>query len=413
MERIFFRERRASMPDSGQMERKRLLNRSKNKKYTIAVVGVSRGAGTTFVATSLAFLLSNFVEKGRKDVGEGETDKMGGGRHGAFGALRPEDAEMQWDEEVRLRRHAAQILPACVSYVEMRRPGPGESQVYFSAGLDRRFRERQFTDFFQLYMEGKPLDRNVNLHKGVNWVVWRQSAGTEPGEAAKGVGLMKFGENIGRTGAELESGMDAGCTGKVESGRRKAGLDVRCLAGTCVVADSPAIDDLMTYDLIVAVIDPLPSRIFAGAATYEKLQDMAMSGAPVLWVVNRDSAAVNHGELRRFLRLKDFVSIPLMDEKVFYESEYTCRLPAELLLAGRGKKAGGGREGSAAARDMGGAGKSAVHGKGAVTEKSAVHGKSAAAKSGGSGEENNTAAAAALRRLLEVIEERLQKRDGR
>lgn len=306
----------------GETEYKRPLGRK--KKRTIAVVGISRGAGTTFVATSLAFLLSKFVEKSRNN---GETP-----------------------------------LPACVSYVEMRRPRSGESQVYFSAGLDRRFGQGRFIDFFQLYKEGRPLNRNVNLHKGINWVVWRRSgeqgeaagiqpevhAGTAAGirpEVAPGTAAGIRPEAYAGIWPEAASGIASGTAAGAGSGTglepaaavrsgaaSVAGFPIGQLAGDYVVADSPDIETLRQYDLVVAVIDPMPGCVFAGAANYEKLQDLKMSGLPVIWVVNRDNDAVNHGELRRFLRLKDDLTIPLLEGRLFYESQYTCRLPVELIL---------------------------------------------------------------------------------
>jgi hypothetical protein len=195
--------------------------------------------------------------------------------------------------------------------------------AFFGYGLDKRFAGNRFTDFYQLHKAGQPLDRKVNLHKGINWVVWRdslpalESEGTVPGSSSAENGspesLSALGEDIGP-------------------------LPVGRLAGSFIVADSPPWEDLKEYDLVLAVMDPLPSRIYAGAAMYQALKEAAGEGMEILWVVNRDNEAVDHGTLGRFLRLKHFFSVPLIQETCFYESQYGCKLPVEVLLPGGKEK---------------------------------------------------------------------------
>ena len=116
MERIFFRERTA-WEDKAQLEEPVWNLSCRNEKKKIAVVGISRGAGTTFVAMSLAFLLSKNVEK--EQVKEQNRGRSAG-------------------------------LEAGAAYVELRQPAAGQAGGFFSAGLDLRFRGNRFTDFFQI-----------------------------------------------------------------------------------------------------------------------------------------------------------------------------------------------------------------------------------------------------------------------
>ena len=69
MERIYFRERAVLTGEENAAEPVWHLTPPEGKKK-IAVVGISRGAGATFLAMSLAFLLSKNVdaaEEERKD----------------------------------------------------------------------------------------------------------------------------------------------------------------------------------------------------------------------------------------------------------------------------------------------------------------------------------------------------------
>lgn len=301
MERIFFRER--SVWDDEAQAAEPVWNLScREEKKKIAVVGISRGAGTTFVAMSLAFLLSKNVEKEQvKEQNRGRSAGLGG--KGVFPEGRSAGRAAS--------RAAGQpgCLAAGAAYVELRQPAAGEAGGFFSAGLDLRFRRNRFTDFFQIYLQGRPLPPLVNLHKGINWAVWRTAAGSAETPAEDGaMHLIDF---------PLDD-----------------------LSGKWIIADDPPLEMLHRFDLVIGVIDPLPSRVFAGMETYEALRDMAAGGTHILWIMNGDNPEVNHGELRRFLRLADVRTIPLADPAVFYRAQYASCLPVELLAAGSWHGAG-------------------------------------------------------------------------
>ena len=279
MERIFFRDRSVWAGDAQAEESVWNLSCREEKKK-IAVVGISQGAGTTFVAMSLAFLLSKNVEKEQKKARNG-SDR-------------------------------ADCMAAGAAYVELRQPRAGEAAGFFGAGLDLRFRVNRFTDFFRIYMQGQPLPPRVNLHKGINWIVWRSVANT--GETAATDDVMKIAENDAPQPSLLAFPLEE-------------------LAGEWIVADNPPLEMLHRFDMVIGVIDPLPSRVFAGTETYEHLRDLCSSGMHILWVVNCDNTEVNHGELRRFLRLKEYHSIPLTDQAVFYRAQYESCLPVEIFAA--------------------------------------------------------------------------------
>lgn len=248
MERLFFPQRRTSSRAGLQLEPEWNLLQPKLQNK-IAVIGISRGAGATFASTALAFLLqkSNFGEKSRYTA-----------------------------------------VP--VTYVEMRQPAERESMIFFEAGLDQRFGKGAFSG-------GEGNEKQLHLHKGINWVVWRQCCGGN----GEGEGCRSFRPYPDE------------------------------MPGAWVIADSPPLDTLRKYDLTVAVIDPLPASVYAGAETYEILRDMENTGLPVLWVVNRDHGEVNHSGLKRFLRLKTYVPLPLLDSRLIYRAQNTCCLPAELM----------------------------------------------------------------------------------
>jgi len=255
MNRIYFREKRGQSVQDGSLGEPQWNLLQPQKKKKIAVVGVSRGAGATFVAVSLAFLLgrSKIVEKSQNMTANNQFYERKKEQEGCLAA-----------------------------YMEMRPPAAGEPLVYYAAGLDQRFRGQNVW---------KDRNRSLNLHRGINWKVWKA-----PGDSCR----------------EPAPNPDAA-------------------EGRWIVADSPPLESLHCYDLVIGVINPLPAAVFAGAETYEILRDLEVSGLSVLWVVNQDNPSVNHGELTRFLKLKDYMALPLVDGELFFQAQYTCRLPAELM----------------------------------------------------------------------------------
>lgn len=245
------------------------------RQKKIAVIGVSRGAGATFVAVSLAFLLSrsNFGENCRNLPGHPQ-----------------EQQKEQEQQELKMQKKEKKnscLIP--VTYREMRQPRAGEPLVYHEAGLDRRFGGRRPGG-------RQPDGTGLHLHKGINWQVFRDRKGEGSAE---------------RTAAFPENE-----------------------AGTWLVADSPPLDTLEEYDLVAAVISPMPAEVYAGAETYGILRDLEDKGKSVLWIVNRDNNDVNHGELVRFLKLGEWFSLPLIESSLFFRAQYRCCLPVELLEKG-------------------------------------------------------------------------------
>ena len=261
-----------------------------NKKK-IAVVGISRGAGATYVASTLAFLMS--VSKFDESCEESAADIE------YFRSLRQRTGQDRNPQE-----------PGC-TFTEFRQPQKGEPLVYHEAGLDRNLSQSQFTDFISLYLDGKWPQRKEeskkagrkteqkvfpNVYKNINWAVYRNWADVESSAEAQALSMFP--------------------------------LDF--LPGSIVIADSPPIESLPQYNLILGVIDPAPAAVYAGAEVYEKLKDCEKAGVPVLWILNKDCEEVDHSALKRFLKLKTYYSLPEVSRGIFCRAQYACRLPAEV-----------------------------------------------------------------------------------
>ena len=95
--------------------------------------------------------------------------------------------------------------------------------------------------------------------------------------------------------------------------------NLRSTAGRFIIADDP--ESLEEPDLIVAVIDPLPSRIEAGLATYEELRKQQV---PVIWIANKVNPQAGIREVERFLKMKFDYRVDMLAPEIFYKAEFAC-----------------------------------------------------------------------------------------
>lgn len=180
-----------------------------------------------------------------------------------------------------------------VTFLEGQDSGAESRRPYRILAVDREFREKRFTDFFAAAEKngeggGRPGLR-TNLFRKVNWVVRGPAAPEAPGAAAP---------------------------------------DCRLLPGSRIIVDRPVNPEDM--DLIVCVVDPLPSRIMAGLETFRRIKEQAL--VPVIWVLNRSNPAVSRRQTETFLRTEFTHVIPLIPAETFYRAEYDCTIPYSGML---------------------------------------------------------------------------------
>jgi len=99
--------------------------------------------------------------------------------------------------------------------------------------------------------------------------------------------------------------------------------DCLIFIGKYIIVDSPQNTEDM--DIIVCVVDTLPSRIMAGLETFRRIKEQQM--VPVIWVMNKASSAAVRREVETFLRLRFTHSIPLVEAEAFYRAEFRCTQP--------------------------------------------------------------------------------------
>ena len=93
-----------------------------------------------------------------------------------------------------------------------------------------------------------------------------------------------------------------------------------------IVTDSPERPE--DVDLLICVLDPLPSKLKEGAPRFAALKNM---NVPQLWLINRDNPGVNHRQLERFLEIRPDFSQEALPYESICRAEYNCEKSGEVL----------------------------------------------------------------------------------
>lgn len=281
---------------------------SEARKQRAAVVGIGKGAGATFVAANLAYYMAKsadgvcYIDK--------ENRYLSGAGSGGAGQT-----------------------------VGIRNDESNERYAYRSIPLDRVISRNRAVDYFEAEQRGAPYGNRRNLYANVNWVVHlpkenvhRQSGRSEHmpwGQAASAEGNGERGEaSVGERKFRYAAGVQGFAL------RGGDGLKQERIPGKYLILDEPPIARLTEAELVICVIDPLPSRLHSGMEKLICLRDNRIKAGrkfspvlnlptPVIWVLNKDNSQISHRELEQLLKIRfDFV-LPLLDEKIFYRAEYS------------------------------------------------------------------------------------------
>ena len=324
-------------------------------KIKIGVVGISAGAGATLVASRIAYELGRqcdgvcYVEAGRGERLAVNSLSMAG----VFRREKFTDYFAAWDEglaagaHVNLFENVNWVLRAAAG----RGAGPEDfaaSPAAVSAPLSGCGSTHAAAGFWDLGpaagRRSGPTGAEVgpsargSVHTGCSEEPTRGAAArstSEPRTASTSGWAnaidREFRPAVGRRAGQPQSLYERLATPRPALGR----IPFERIPGRYMVVDSPAPATMQEMDLIICIVDPLPSSIIAGSGLAAALRDNRIRTArgygpamndptPCLWVLNKDNPRVAHRELERYLKVKfDFV-IPMIDPSEFYRAEYSA-----------------------------------------------------------------------------------------
>ena len=184
-----------------------------------------------------------------------------------------------------------------VAFAEVGNPRTKLSILYDSVAMDLRFSNREFVDFYNLIMENLHIRGKKNIEEGINWALI--------------------------TPKNLENGKELDESEKLRL--------VNNLSGEIVIFDLEAFEAFGTLleemDIIVGVIDPLPSKMIGGFKIFQALKKLEIEGQKVIWVVNKNNKGIGKKHIYDYLKTREILWIPFFELEQMYLCEYNCIFP--------------------------------------------------------------------------------------
>ena len=97
----------------------------------------------------------------------------------------------------------------------------------------------------------------------------------------------------------------------------------------CDMGSEIKISRLDEMDKIICVVDPMPSRLIGSRTVYQKLKEEEHKGKEIIWIINKANGGINKKCFREYIKIKKPITIPLIRPEHFYTAEYNCRIPFE------------------------------------------------------------------------------------
>ena len=186
------------------------------------------------------------------------------------------------------------LLEVCDCFNEKR------TLIYDSIGFDKRFKAREFVRFYSEIKHGGSIRGKSNLDERINWGLITPEDIRDELEATP-IELIRLINNI-------------------------SGDLIICDISGC----RNTVDYLLDMDLVIFVIDPMPSFMLAGYPFMREVKRLEYNGKKVIWLINKFNSGINKRELQNFLKLKEYFKIPLITGDSFYSAEYNCKIPYEI-----------------------------------------------------------------------------------
>ena len=175
---------------------------------------------------------------------------------------------------------------------------PNKASIYYKNFFDKNMEHDQLIDFYDATRQGKPIHRLHNFYKDVNWAITLPN--TRCMNGLNGEEKKHLINNL--LGEYVICDVDFDC----EIGEEKI---------------------LEEFDLVIALVDPLPSKVMENFDAIRRLKELEFNGYNVMWVLNFYNRGIHTRDLVKSLRLEKYDKIPLIERERIYDCEYRCKEP--------------------------------------------------------------------------------------
>jgi len=175
----------------------------------------------------------------------------------------------------------------------------GKGTLFDSFGMDKRFAGRSYYRFYEALRENKSIRGMWNMDEGINWIL----KSPEEGKIS-----LSFEQKLRLVSHARGDVILCDVSGEAE----------------------PDYQLLQSMDQIIAVIDPMPSKMLEGYHTLCNLKVLEIEGGDMMYVINKMNKGVNRRQMLEFLKIRKPVFLPLVSPESIYTAEYNCKIPYTL-----------------------------------------------------------------------------------
>lgn len=93
------------------------------------------------------------------------------------------------------------------------------------------------------------------------------------------------------------------------------------------VSIQPLMDEA---DLVLMVVDPMPSEIMSNHKRLAHFIDLKQKGAPIEFLLNRWTKGIDKKELERVLEVKPVAAVPAIELSLVHQAVYDCVIPYQI-----------------------------------------------------------------------------------
>ena len=172
----------------------------------------------------------------------------------------------------------------------------GRGSLFDSYGMDKRFAGRSYFQFSYALTQNKSIRGRKNMDEGINWLL------RSPDEQKL---KLTFEQKLSLANHGKGDLILCDFSGNQE-------LDIQLL---------------QAMDQVIAVIDPMPSKMLEGYHLLHCIKDMEQNGVAVVYVINKFNKGVNRRQMLEYLNIKKPIIIPLIKAELLYTAEYNCKIP--------------------------------------------------------------------------------------
>lgn len=191
-----------------------------------------------------------------------------------------------------------------IQYLEITNPKKSKPLIFDGLGMDKRFLNREFIDFYKEVKEGNPIGHLINRDEDIGWVlITKEDIQKKIILSTQEKTHLINNLNFDLLFCDLELGNQS--LGKLEDDREL----------------------LSEMSHLIVIIDPLPSKLLASYNLLQWIKVLEEKGLPVSYIVNKYNKGVHKRDFLDFIKLRPNLFIPFISPDEFYVCEYNCQLP--------------------------------------------------------------------------------------